>query len=145
MQSAWYIWCVLIYDTLFVIVIFIFAKKTPQKNNHIYQKSFYLSNGNFRHSSEWYFFYLHGFKLNANAWKILHPQNNYIFILILPWNKPILLWNKTKQYNTFWFKSTCSRLYISYKSVSFTRISLSIWLQTLTTECNQTVSLTALP
>lgn len=46
------------------------------------------------------FFYLHGFKLNANAWKILHPQNDYIFILILPWNKPILLW---KQSNTIHF------------------------------------------
>lgn len=56
MQSAWYIWCVLIYDTLFVIAIFIFAKKPP---NHIYQKSFYLSDGNFRHSPgqyQWYFF-----------------------------------------------------------------------------------------
>lgn len=42
------------------------------------------------------FFYLHGFKLNANAWKILHPQNDYIFILILPWNKPILLWKQNK-------------------------------------------------
>lgn len=47
--------------------------------------------------------------------------------------KKINLVMKTRQYNTIWYKPTCSRLYISYKTVSFTRISLSIWLQILTT------------
>lgn len=40
MQSAWYIWCVLIYDTLFVIVIFIFAKKKTTKKTIIFTKKF---------------------------------------------------------------------------------------------------------
>lgn len=49
-----------------------------------------------------FFLYPHELKFNINPSKNIKSTNNYIFILILPWNKSIWLWKQSNTYDTFW-------------------------------------------